>query len=186
MKRLLLGIVCALFFALPAHANGNYIEGTAAHSSSNDLDHGSSGYSMASGYLIGLAIGGVMANQVSIEGEVSYSTRDYEHAGSSLVAMAVMANLFYNFPIANSVNGYLGLGAGPTRVEFDGGGSYSSWSDEQWVLGYQFMIGLTYGMANGVTLFSEYRYQAAQDADLAGADVEYNSHNLGGGVRVGF
>lgn len=186
MKRIFAGLFCALLFALPAHANGNYVEGSAAYTTSNDLDYGGSSFDMEAGYLIGLAIGGTLANSVSVEGELTYSDRDYENYDSSLAALGLMANLYYNFQIANAVGGYFGGGLGPMRVAYDGGGVFSSYSDEEWVFGYQFLIGLTYGMANGVTLFSEYRFQNAQDADLAGQDVQYQSHSIGGGIRADF
>ncbi len=181
MRILIAALVLAFGVSAPAFANG-YVEGTAAYSQSDDLDSGNSSFAMESGYLIGLAIGGTLANQVSLEGEVTYSDRDFENYDANLVAIALMANLYYNFQVANAVSGYFGLGLGGVQVEVEN----SSFSDSEVVFGYQFMAGMMYGLANGVWLFGEYRYQAAQEAGDGSNSIEYNSHNIGGGIRAGF
>jgi len=163
-----------------AFANGKaYVEGTVAHSDSGDLDVGGYGFPTDSTYMIGLAIGGLLANAVSVEGELTYSKRDIGNYNESLATMAIMANVYYNFQIANMIGGYAGVGIGGARQDLD----WSGGSDDKFVAAYQVLLGVTWAV-NNIILFSEYRYQASQDADFGGTDVEYNSHNVGVGIRI--
>ncbi len=183
MKRLLAATACALVLSAPALATEYYIEGTAAWSTTNDLDIGPISLDTDDSYLLGFAFGGNLSNQISTELELTYSSREYSLIPVDLNATALMANAYYNFPIANTVGGYFGGGLGAVRIKFDGPGAFS---DDDTVIGGQVIGGLTYGVSDGVTLFTEYRYQMAADADIGGQDVEYNSHNLGGGIRITF
>ncbi len=183
MKRLFAATACALCLAGPALASEYYIEGTAAWSTTNDLDVGPVSLETDDGYLLGFALGRALDSQFSAEVELTYSQRQYSGIPVDLNATALMLNGYYNFPIANTVGGYIGAGVGGVFVEFDGPAPFS---DNDTVLGGQLLGGLTYGVSEGVTLFTEYRYQMAADADIGGLDVEYNSHNIGGGVRIAF
>lgn len=183
MKRLFAATACALCLAGPALAEGYYVEGTLAYSMTDDLDVGPINLGTDDSYLIGGAFGREYPGNFSAEVELTYSSREYSLIPVDLNALALMVNGFYNFPIANTVGGYFGAGIGAVRIDFEGPGPFS---DNDTVFGGQLMGGLTLDVSENVTLFTEYRYQMAADADIGGQDIEYNSHNIGGGVRIAF
>lgn len=183
MKRLLLAATaCAALFTVPALADGYYVEGTAAWSPEGDVDVAGVSVDTDAGYLIGGAVGRTFANNFSLEGEVTYSNHDFDGIPAEIDALGFFANAFYNFPVNGPVGAYVGGGLGAVQVGASGFGV----SDEEFVFGGQVMGGLTYAVSDGVTLFGEYRYQAAADASLGGVDFGYDSHNVGGGLRLNF
>lgn len=183
MKRLLLAATaCALCFSAPALANDYYVEGTAAWSPEGELDVGGTGFDTDDGFLFGAAVGRSFPNNFSVEGEVTYASRDFSNTNADIDALGFFGNGYYNFPTTGPIGAYVGGGIGAVQVGVDGAGV----DDDDFVFGGQAMAGLTYQVSEGAQLFTEYRYQAAADADIQGTDVEYNSHNFGGGVRFAF
>lgn len=179
--RIFAAAIAFLFFASGAAfaQTPMYVEGTASYTASNDIDFGGWGLPMDNGYLVGFAVGGLLANAMSLEAELTYGSRDAEDYPVTMTAFAIMLNTYYNFQLANAVGGYFGGGLGGAQLEIKDG----SYSNDDFVFAYQFMVGLTYAV-NNIILFTEYRYQASQDGDFNNVNVEYNSHNIGIGVRI--
>ncbi len=173
-------VICASASAY-AQTQSMYLEGTWSYTASDDLNVGGSNIPMDSGYLAGFAIGGLLANAISLELETTYGDRDAKDYPVAMTAFAVMLNTYYNFQIANAVGGYFGGGIGGAHLELEDG----PYSNDEIVFAYQLMVGLTYAV-NNIILFTEYRYQASQDANIGSTDVEYNTHNVGFGVRIPF
>ena len=76
---------------------------------------------------------------------------------------------------------YLGGGLGWANVEFDDGAK-----DDDNVFAYQVGGGLALEMMPLVTFDLGYRYFGTADPNIFGADVDYDSHNIMAGVRIGF
>lgn len=173
----------ALLLTAPAiAAEGLYVEGTLGYVIPNEVEVGGIDADTEGGLMVGGAIGTLLDQGVTIEGEVTYSARDFDGTSAELSALGVMANAALDFDIQNNIGGYVGGGIGVVNIDVEGFGV----SDNEWVFGYQFMAGLTMSGSENAEFFAEYRYQGANEASIQSVPVNYTSHIIGVGARFGF
>lgn len=185
MRTFVIASAVALLSAAPALAEGSgyYIEGTGAYEFGTEVQLAGIDVDTDNGYRVAGAIGRQLPNGLALEVEATYGARDLSGVPVEINALGIMANAIFNFDVEGPFGAYIGGGVGPANVEVDFTGVAS---DNDWVFGYQAMAGATYAVSENVTLFGEYRYFGATEASIGGADVDYGSHSLGGGVRLGF
>lgn len=182
-KAALVGAV-ALLIASPAFAEGNlfYIEGMAGYEFGTDIELAGVDVPTDAGYRIGGAFGSELPGGLTFESELSYAEREVDGAPITVSSFAIMANAYFDWDFNETYGGYVGGGIGTVGVEIDLLGI----SDSDWTFGYQGIVGGTIQANENVKIFGEYRYQAAPDLDIGTANVTYDSHTLGIGVRFGF
>jgi opacity protein-like surface antigen len=141
---------------------------------------------MDSGVNFGAAVGTALTEQIDIELEGIYNEANYSGYPSELRSLSIMANGYYNFPIYQSLSGYVGVGVGAMRVTYE----WPSTGDESdWVAAYQAVAGIRYPLSEKLSAFVEYRYLAAfDDAELKGygVDVEFKTNDISAGLRFSF
>ncbi len=185
----LFAVIAALVtcIALPAYAQTQsqghwYAELTGMYSLEGDADILGVTVDTDATYLVAGGVGFEFNNQIAMEFEVTQSSRDVSGIPVTIHTLGYFGNVQTGADFAHGLGGYLGAGAGMMEVKLDVPG----FSDAEWVLGYQGMAGLTFRWATNALFFTEYRYQAGAEANIAGVPVEYHSHNVGGGVRIQF
>ncbi len=138
------------------------------------------------------ALGSSTPTGARVELEAAFRTNDVDRACAAACvsasgrteSLSFMLNGAYDLPTGWPVRPYLGVGLGAALVAFDSADLGVDGDD--WVFAYQFLGGAGWEVTRSVTLFGGYRYFATQDARIGGVDVDYRSHNLEVGVRVGF
>jgi opacity protein-like surface antigen len=115
------------------------------------------------------------------------------NAQGHLSMTGMMANVFQDFRLMDSVTPFIGGGIGVAQVNVNNGGLQSAalvdGNDE--VFAYQIGGGVNFALDDRLDLFFEYRYFATDDYDMqyvTGDTVQgkITSHNFGVGVRYGF
>ena len=114
-------------------------------------------------------------------------------------ALFVLANLWFEIPIDTFFRPYVGGGVGFGRlsIDIDADGptnDYNLFDDDDWGFAYQLGAGVAFGMSDNIAFDIGYRYKAINNAEFdidvgsGGDDVEldYHSHNIIAGVRIGF
>jgi opacity protein-like surface antigen len=190
MKTLLASAALIAAAATPAWAQGNfYVEGAVGHTFGNEQKYNSIDFDVEDSFSYGGAVGWTdLLGPFDVELDVYATDRGYDGFATDLRSVSVMANALYDFPARlGPVGFYAGAGLGMINVEYDGGTSFPAFSDDEWVFGWQAMAGARSDLGpGGWSIFGEWRYQDAEDADLAGFDVEYSSHTIAAGVRYTF
>ncbi len=157
---------------------------------------------MKSGYVMVGAVGRQYGN---IRGELegSYRANDvdtHKTTGPALAGsrgetsvLAGMGNLYYDMPTGGAFTPYIGAGVGAAKVEFDNYGTNATGTvlnDSSTVFAYQGIAGLNYALNNNFSLNAEYRYFGTADVEVQSgtrkSEIEYQTHNLLGGVRYTF
>jgi opacity protein-like surface antigen len=105
----------------------------------------------------------------------------------------MMANVFQDFRLMESVTPFIGGGIGVARVNVSDGGlpSAALVDGDDDVFAYQIGGGVNFALDDRLDLFFEYRYFATDDYDMqyvTGDTVQgkITSHNVGVGLRYGF
>ncbi|WP_084196820.1 OmpA family protein [Solimonas soli] len=106
---------------------------------------------------------------------------------AKLKAMRLMANAWYDIDFGTWVVPYLGGGVGYQRTEISGSGANDSDNGFAWQLG----AGVGFLLSPRTTLSLDYRFVNASDPEFGTADggkltTEYQSHNVGLGLRYAF
>lgn len=134
------------------------------------------------------AVGKRLSDNVRTEFELSYKNADVDKAGfgGDMSTWSLMANGYYDFS-DSGVRPYImaGLGAVDHVADITQGGTQLA-DDNDWVFGYQAGAGLNFGLSDKAELFTGYRYQGSVDADPGPVDIDYNSHEILGGLRYYF
>ncbi|NMW19231.1 MAG: porin family protein [Chlorobiaceae bacterium] len=174
MKKLLL-LLCAVLsfgvFTAPAYAYDSYVSGNVGWTLSNDLnfkdtnDHIVIQLPLKRGVSVLGAIGS-RAENVRLEGELGYQTRDLNLAGlnGKWEIVSVLANGYYDF-YTEGIQPYVtaGIGAGRiTLTDFFAGGYQYNW-DGTTKLAYQLGAGIAIPLNNKISLDARYRYFVLSD-----------------------
>jgi len=196
--------------------SGWYLSGSAGlsflqeqdnHSPSGNVNFDTSGANP--GFDITGALGKELGDGFRAEGELGYRQIEMGHAtvyaaggngihsgyatGNSH-AFSVMGNGYYDFKqLGGPFVPYVGAGIGFANVSMDGVGvnGVSTVDDNSVVFAYQAMAGVGYKLTPESTIFTGYRYFAADDptfTDSAGNKLhsEFATHNLEIGYRLDF
>mgnify|MGYP002626041197 CR=1 FL=1 len=189
LNRLMASAVAIFAVCSPAWAEGLYVEGAIGHTFGNEQKYNSIDFDVDDAVSYGGAVGwNDLLGPFDVELDIYRTERGYDGFSTDLISLSVMANLIYDLPVhLGPVGFYAGAGLGTINVEYDGGASFPAFSDDEWVFGWQALAGARTDFGDsGWSAFGEWRYQDAEDATLAGLEVEYSSHTLLGGVRYTF
>jgi opacity protein-like surface antigen len=118
----------------------------------------------------------------TVDADYFYNQADYHGAFSRLNSQSFMGDLMYHLPLSLPlpVNLYGGAGVGLVNDSFGGviGGGNAN------VLGWQAIGGAELPLGPVTSLFAEYRYQNAHDADIGTLrNVGNTSNNVSVGVK---
>ena len=97
-----------------------------------------------------------------------------------------MANMLYDIPLGNRFSLSIGAGVGVDRTSFNWPGFGGGFSDEDWRLAGQGILGLNYALDTNCDFFADYRYlevsgptYRTQNYRLAFEDVSNQTATLG-------
>lgn len=116
----------------------------------------------------------------SIDADYFFNRADYARTPSTnLNSSSFMGDLIYHIPTNSAWSLYGGAGLGLVHDNLNG--ALHGSSD---VLGWQALGGAEYAFTPSTSLFAEYRYQNAHDANVGGtANVGNTSNNVSVGVK---
>lgn len=154
------------------------------------LDYDGLNYDMDTGWIVGAALGADLMPGLSAELEVTGSSALYSNTDNSLDALTVMGNLVYTVPLNDTFALYGGVGVGAAWVSYNYDGNDSYDADGVGAAG-QVFGGIEAEIADGVSLFTEARYQSAfSDVsitdDSGSYDVEFNRTSVLAGLKLSF
>ena len=135
------------------------------------------------GARLGYQLRGMPVEGLSLDADYFYNRADYAGSPSThLNSSSFMGDLIYHIPTNSAWSFYGGGGVGLVHDNLDG--NLHGSSD---VLGWQALGGAEYAFTPRTSLFAEYRYQNAHDANVGGtANVGNISNNLSMGVKFSF
>lgn len=187
MKKFLICLSALLLSAVAADADiapGGFVSLLGGWSSHPDLSFGPTHAPMGDGSNMGARIGstlGALPN-FTLDGDYFFNRSDYSGGAAHLNSSSGMADLVYHLPTNMPLQFYGGAGIGVVNDNLSGnlhGGSM--------VMGWQALGGVEYPLANGPSLFAEYRYQNAHDANIGAIrNVGNTSNNVSVGVKFPF
>ncbi len=189
MKKLVLSSAVALLLAGGAaqadstHTDNWYASILGGVSFDPALMAGGSLHGMDTGYNVGARVGYGLDNLLPMQGWSVEAETFYNHSGykggdfSHLASTSLMGNLVYHVNTGSPVGIYGGAGLGAVNDRLGG-----DVHDSATVLGWQVLGGLEYPVSQDMSLFTEYRYQNAHDANidtLRGVGNTSNSLSIG-------
>jgi len=143
---------------------------------------------MHSGYNAGARIGYGLDTYLpmqgwSIEADTFWNSSNYKHSAilpsSNFSSGSVMGDLIYHFDPGWPVRLYGGAGVGAVNAHVGGPISASST-----VFGWQVLGGVEYPVSHDMSVFTEYRYQNAHDANVGTLNgVGNTSNNVSVGMK---
>lgn len=153
------------------------------------------------GLNVGGSLGWNLAPELSLEVEGFYTSSNMAGpliTGAHLETFSFMTNLLWSFDCGGKWRPYIGAGLGGAQVTVTDGnfnflGTTAFTGDSDIVFAYQGFGGVSIPFDDSLAIFIEYRYQAADDADLTitnniGGQIsisqEYQSHNLSAGLHI--
>ncbi len=182
MKKYLTALTVLLLTAGAAQAqmfNDSFVSILGGWSSHPNLTLGATQPSVSDSYNVGARIGTALPwTGFTVDADYFYNRGGYA-SGGSLNSQSFMGDIVYHFPFDLPVQLYGGGGIGVVNDSL--GGSLTGSST---VLGWQALGGAEFPMGDRTTLFAEYRYQNAHDAN-AGLihGVGNTSNSLSVGVK---
>lgn len=145
-----------------------------------DLDAGS-----AFGASLGLETG---VEGLAVELDVLRSSALYSGTSNALNTITLMGNVQYTAKLTDGFGVYGGAGLGAVFLNYDN--VDNAFDSNGTALGYQAFAGMIFDVTDNISLFGEYRFQAAFD-DItvtnnvpATYTIEYNRHAVMAGLRV--
>jgi outer membrane protein OmpA-like peptidoglycan-associated protein len=120
------------------------------------------------GWAILGSIGYAFENNLRAELEVGYRRNNFDRltqifpittavpAAGSLSEFSLMANLLYDFHLGDKLTVSVGGGIGADRANLDVG--LLAFDDDEWLLAYQGIAGISYAIGSRTQLFVNYRY----------------------------
>ena len=190
MKKLVLSSVTALALFTGAaradstHTDNMYASILGGASFDPALMAGGSLHGMDTGYNIGARFGYGLDNVIgmpgfSVEADTFWNSSGYKDNASHLASTSLIGNLIYHFNTGGPVMLYGGAGLGAVNDRVGGDVHASST-----VLGWQALGGIEFPVSSDKSLFTEYRYQNAHDANVGAlSGVGNTSNNLSVGMK---
>jgi opacity protein-like surface antigen len=133
------------------------------------------------GYNVGARVGTWLAAVPNVTADVDYfyNRGDYAGTGAHLNSASVMGDLMYHLPLGAPFSLYGGGGLGMVNDDLSG-----SLHGSSIVMGWQAIGGAEYALSPETSLFAEYRYQNAHDANITAVrNVGNTSNNVSLGVK---
>jgi opacity protein-like surface antigen len=186
MKKCLIAMSAILLSAGAAQAqmfDNSYVSILGGWASHPGLSLGANPHSAVNdGYNLGARAGawlGLLPN-VTADVDYFYNRGDYASTGAHLNSSSVMGDLLYHIPTASPFSFYGGGGLGMVNDDLSG-----SLHGSSIVTGWQALGGAEYALSPKTSLFGEYRYQNAHDADIGALrNVGNTSSNVSVGVKL--
>lgn len=178
---LMTGILCALSNLANAQGGSWYVAGGLGASFANDADVQQAGVNFTADLDTGPLVTGALGHTFGgfrAEGEVSYLTNDISSfslagvgsvpAGGDISAVALMANVYYDFNAEGKWKPFIGVGAGYANLsinDFTAGGFFLA-DDDTGVFAYQAKVGIGYAFTDALDGTLGYRFLGTDDADF--------------------
>lgn len=192
MKNLVLSSAAALLLATGAaraqspHTDNTYFSILGGASFDPALRLGDTLNGMDTGYNLGTRLGFGLDGLLpmpgwSAEADLFYNNSGYQRGlqSSHLASTSMMGDLVYHFHTDGPVSVYGGAGLGAVNDRLGG-----PVHDLSTVFGWQLLGGLEYPVSQDMSLFTEYRYQNAHDANIDGLHgIGNTSNNLSVGLK---
>jgi len=146
----------------------------------NSLEWNGNDFDVDAGWLLGGALGLQINENLAVELDGTYSASQYSNSGDALNGATLMANAVVSGPLSDQIAIYGGLGLGAVGGQYDGG-------DWGYAAGGQVFVGVSFDVAENVSIFGEARYQAAFGLINDGVyDFAIQRTAVLGGVKLGF
>lgn len=148
--------VLALVFASSyASAEGLYAKGIIGATFPTDQTLTPSGVELDfdTGYLLGVAVGSDLGNNVRVEGEIAYNKSDVNKASGAaspgdVKVWSFLVNCYYDIQTGSPVTPFIGAGIGAANVKlYDG-----SVDPDDTVFAYQASAGIGYAVSDSATI----------------------------------
>jgi opacity protein-like surface antigen len=156
------------------------------------------------GFTAGIALGAHfnewLRGEIELSGNWHDADGEFTYIGTYDVdgdvdALFALANVWFEIPIDTFFRPYVGGGIGFGRLSVDIDTTNGDFFDDHdWGFAYQLGAGVAFGMADNIAIDVGYRYKAINNAEFdvdwftngADVDLDYHSHNIIAGVRIGF
>lgn len=141
-------------------------------------------------------IDSIELTSITLAGIGSFTTAAAFEGDGDVSALGFMVNGWYDFNTGSRWTPYLGIGVGTAQISINDasvtilGVDVPLADDDDWVFAYQAGAGITYEISPNVDISLGYRFFGTSDPDFTDVsgipfDVEYMSHNIEVGVRIG-
>ncbi|ANP46671.1 OmpA family protein [Candidatus Viadribacter manganicus] len=148
-------------------------------------------------WMVSAGVGYAFQNNFRVEGELSHRQNDFADLDGDARALALMANVYYDFNRGGRYEPYVGVGVGGARISTEGVIGPISWDDDATVFAYQAMVGVAIGLTDRLDLDVGYRYFVADGASVNGLfsgegnepfqfDADYEHQAVTVGLRYQF
>lgn len=127
----------------------------------------------------GYGLDGWGLKNFAAEADFLFNQSHFTGTNARLQSASYMGNLIYRVPTGSPFSLYGGAGAGLVSTNYDDGVNHGG-SD---VLGWQALGGVEYRSSENTSMFVEYRYQNAHNANAGVPNVGNTSNNLSVGVK---
>ena len=179
MKNLFLASAITLLLGTAAAQAESYVSILGGPTFAPGLNVGGTKNSMDTGFNVGARYGYYLDNwnlpNFSVEADGLFGQSAYSGSSNArLQSSSYMGNLIYHLPMDGPFQVYGGAGLGAVNTNFDNGIGNHGGST---VLGWQALGGLEYRASEQASLFAEYRYQNAHDANAGGFTRVGNTGN---------
>ena len=175
VQRVLLAIavtMLAMFAAQKAQAQTVlYVGGGATFPTGEFGDYAKTGWQVIGGVLFPIGTPGLSAGGEVFYGQNSHNIETGVTEDSKTSPYGIHAILNYSFQTSGSLSPYVWGGAGLTVHRFSGTVLGESVSDSESKFGYQFGVGLEFGLGATTGLFVEGRYMGASGTNFFGVDA---------------
>lgn len=210
MKKKTLTIACCAALlsisSVAYSAAGPYVSGNVGLAIANDSDWTDSTFPGITldiesdpGWALGAAVGYAFEFNTRLEAEITYQENDLDNVNvfgfdvdlsGDTSSTALLFNGYYDFNNASAFTPFIGGGIGVANVEINDinipGSGLPNFGDDDTVFAYQVGAGVAYAINENIDIDVKYRYFATSDPDFDTSEVEYSSHNIYAGVRIGF
>lgn len=186
MKRNVLAPLCLVLMSAAGARADSYISILGGPTWSPALNVAGTIRNMETGYNIGGRYGYYLeGSQFSLEADGFFRDSHYSDLTDGRIqSSSYMGDLVYHFNTNSLFSLYGGAGVGAVNTNYD---DYAGLHGGSVVLGWQALGGLEYRTSPQTSLFAEYRYQNAHDADIGGLKrIGNTSNNLSVGVKFHF
>jgi opacity protein-like surface antigen len=195
MKNLIVASAVTLLLGTAAAQADSYVSVLGGPTFAPGLNVNGSKNGMDTGFNVGVRYGYYLDDLInipnlSVEADWLLTQSDYSNVPNArLQSSSYMADLVYHLPLDGPLHLsgfqlYGGAGLGAVNTNIDNGLTNRGSST---VLGWQALGGLEYQVSDQASLFTEYRYQNAHNANAGGLmQVGNTSNNLSFGVKWRF
>ncbi len=190
---LYVGLKTSLFFS-PKSQNNLEVE-----------SNGTFNQKLSTGFGLNAAVGYDWGQYLRTEFEFGYKFQNakslytgglyFDDTSGKVRQFTMMSNIYVDVPVAANFEVFAGVGLGISVI---GAHNYKIEGQNQKIIkggnaafAYQFMAGVSYGLASNLDLVLEYRYTQTVQKSVKndtgfGIKADFNAHNMGVGVRFKF